>query len=692
MLPSARRLKRAFVPHLMGVNEANGEPVRRTARQADLPEAARGLIERLINRRLLLVDRRVLGTVSQETVIEVAHEALLRRWPTLRRWHDQERTALETQQEIARAASAWNQNGCRADSDWLTHRGTRLEEAEAVARREDFAAVFAGVPRAYLDACRQFENAARNAEAQRLARQRTMQRRVGVLLMVVATITLVGGWLVIAGWRELERQTSRLIAGNAKEAFEAGYYDRAIRLALVASQGTWLALPSEDAVFQLRRAAKYSRLVAQLTGHEDKVMSAFFSPDGAHIVTASEDKTARVWSRGKDGTWASIVLEDPQGAIVSAFFSPSPGDARIVTTLLSGPARLWSQGKDGSWNSVVLKGHQRPIYSVSFSPDGTRIVTASEDKTARVWSRGKDGAWTSVALAHLGWVASASFSPDGASVVTASNDGTRVWSQGEDGTWASIVLNGAVGSAAFSPAGARIVTTLLSGPARLWSQGKDGAWTSVLLELDKGWIISTSFSPDGSHMVTTSSDGSAWVWSQRENGAWTSIALEGHQARVTSAAFSPDGGRIVTASEDKTARVWDQDRNGAWTSVALEGHQGSVLSAGFSPDGTRIVTASEDKTSRVWDVRWLIGRGDLMHLTKIEPLLLPETVCREKLHGSWTTVKDPKTGRNVERIAERLLTADDIKAAPILAGREGEDVCAPFLEPRHWWSRLAFWR
>jgi hypothetical protein len=39
-----------------------------------------------------------------------------------------------------------------------------------------------------------------------------------------------------------------------------------------------------------------------------------------------------------------------------------------------------------------------------------------------------------------------------------------------------------------------------------------------------------------------------------------------------------------------------------------------------------------------------------------------------------------------------LLTAADIQAAPILSGREGEDVSAPFLEPRPWWSRLAFWR
>jgi hypothetical protein len=77
---------------------------------------------------------------------------------------------------------------------------------------------------------------------------------------------------------------------------------------------------------------------------------------------------------------------------------------------------------------------------------------------------------------------------------------------------------------------------------------------------------------------------------------------------------------------------------------------------------------------------------------KAEPLSLPETVCREKLHGSLTTIRDRKTSRNVERFAESLLTADDIKAAPILAGREGEDVCGPFLKPRPWWSRLAFWR
>lgn len=32
-----------------------------------------------------------------------------------------------------------------------------------------------------------------------------------------------------------------------------------------------------------------------MTGHEDKISSLSFSPDGKWLLSASEDKTARVW-------------------------------------------------------------------------------------------------------------------------------------------------------------------------------------------------------------------------------------------------------------------------------------------------------------------------------------------------------------------------------------------------------------
>ena len=71
--------------------------------------------------------------------------------------------------------------------------------------------------------------------------------------------------------------------------------------------------------------------------HDDVVNSAQFSPDGQRVVTASWDKTARVWDA----------------------FSGKP---------IGEPMK-----------------HDDVVNLAQFSPDGQRIVTASEDKTARLW-------------------------------------------------------------------------------------------------------------------------------------------------------------------------------------------------------------------------------------------------------------------------------------------------------------------
>jgi WD40 repeat protein len=127
-----------------------------------------------------------------------------------------------------------------------------------------------------------------------------------------------------------------------------------------------------------------------------------------------------------------------------------------------------------------------------------------------------------------------------------------------------------------------------------------------------------------------------------------SAVLKGHSDHVWSAAFSPDGRRIVTASFDGSTRVWNVE-NGEEIAV-LKGHEGSVLSAAFSPDEHRIVTASGDKTARIWNVRWLMEH---------QGQALIDAVCREKLIGS-----------------ARVLTPEDVLAAPILQGSAGQNVCS----------------
>jgi Novel STAND NTPase 1/WD domain, G-beta repeat len=117
-------------------------------------------------------------------------------------------------------------------------------------------------------------------------------------------------------------------------------------------------------------------------GHEGQLLSAAFSPDGTRVVTASIDKTARLWdaATGKE----IAVLRGHDGLVSSAAFSPD--GTRVVTASTDGTARLW----DGATGApiAVLRGHDSPVSSAAFSPDGTRVVIVSIDKTARVLNVG----------------------------------------------------------------------------------------------------------------------------------------------------------------------------------------------------------------------------------------------------------------------------------------------------------------
>jgi hypothetical protein len=201
----------------------------------------------------------------------------------------------------------------------------------------------------------------------------------------------------------------------------------------------------------------------RLGGHENYVTSSAYSPDGSRIVTASWDKTARIWdaATGKEIT----VLRGHEGLLYSAAFSPD--GTRIVTASWDKTARIWdaATGKE----ITVLRGHKDYVTSAAYSPDGSRIVTASLDKTTRIWdaATGKE----IIALRrHEDVVYSATFSPDGSRIVTASYDKTaRIWdaATGKE----LMVLRGhenTVRSAAYSPDGSRIVTASVDKTARIW--------------------------------------------------------------------------------------------------------------------------------------------------------------------------------------------------------------------------------
>jgi WD40 repeat protein len=535
--------------------------------RADEQAVVEQVIETLTVARLLTTST----AQSGERQVDVAHEALIRGWPRLRKWIDDDRSALRVHRRLTEAAQEWKEKN--KDPSFL-YRGVRL--AQATEWRERNETALNPLEREFLDASARLQ----------LKERRTAKLRVGLIVGGLVTALVLIGIFALRWYQEQRVAVSRELAANAisQLALNPGL---SLLLALEAAR----VAHTDQAEDALKRSLR-SQLIAVMRGHTATVMSAAFSPDGKFVVTASADSTARLW----DAKTGQLVAElrGHTAKVMSAAFSP---DGKfVVTASLDGTARVWD-AKEGQ-TVAELRGHRGPVWTAAFGPDGKFVVTASIDQVARVWDA-KTAQTVAELHGHTGPLSSASLSPDGKFVVTASADSTaRLW----DAKTGQLVAKlrghtGPVHGAAFSPNGKFVVSVSSDATARIWDAKTGQLGTE--LRGHTGPVYGAAFSPDGKLVVTGSFDSTARVWNATTGQ--TVAKLLGHTDKVLTAAFSPDGKFVITASDDATARLWDPQTE--QTVSEMRGHTMALNSAEFSRDGMFVATGSDDCTARVWDVR-----------------------------------------------------------------------------------------
>ncbi len=324
-----------------------------------------------------------------------------------------------------------------------------------------------------------------------------------------------------------------------------------------------------------------------LTGHENYVSSVAITPDGQKIISGSGDKTIRVWDiiSGKQ----LAVLKGHTGDISAVAITPD--GQNIVSASWDNTIRIWDINSGEELAS--LKGHEAGAIAVAITPDGQNIVSASWDNTVRIWDL-VSGAELKVLKGHELGVISVAITPDGKNIVSGSWDNTiRVWNMAGE---ALKVLTGhqdRVWSVKITPDGQKIVSGSGDKTIKVWSLS--GEQLAEYKGHESG-VLSVGISPDGKTIISGSDDRTIRLW---DMSAQEPQILGGHESGVISVAISPDGQKIVSGSADKTIRLWDMSSDKL---TVFKGHESTVNSVAITPDGQKIVSGSDDQTIRLWDM------------------------------------------------------------------------------------------
>ncbi len=574
--PERRPVARRTLLRLVAPGEGT-EDTRRRATRRELTGDPAGaadvdaVIAAFAGARLLTTGR---DPSDGEVTVEVAHEALIRGWPELRGWVDDDRESLRETRRLADASAEWHRAG--AGDEGLLYRGARLAGWQERGRGDLTADEVS-----FLDA-----SAARE-QGERDARRRRTRIAIGAL---ATALVVVGG---VAAYAIVQRND----AADQRDVAESRQVAANARLQLTSDPELSLLLGQE--ALRIADTSEAETIVRQAT-HDSRVRSAFRAPVGVQDATYTPDGEI-AWLADADGTvteWRPDAgpirsFDSGQGEVNSV--EVTPDGETLVTGAADGSVRVWRT--DGA-PVTTLEGHQGAVYEVALTPDGATVVSAGEDGTVLVQPIG--GGPARALRGHEGPVIAVAIDAAGRRVVSGGVDGT-VRIRTLDGAAGPVLETGTLVIALdVSPDGRRVAIGDGSGFVRLWTPGTPAARPRVVRATPIGGVDSVAFSPDGSVVAAAASDASVRVW---EADGTPLTTLWGHEAEMRSVAFSPDGASILSAGEDDTARVWAWEDGLATARVPEPADFAPDPGPVFLADGRSVVSVGFDGSLWRWDLR-----------------------------------------------------------------------------------------
>ncbi|MEV0255704.1 WD40 repeat domain-containing protein [Streptomyces sp. NPDC050732] len=667
------------------------QDTRRPADRSELPPGCEGVLERLVEARLLTVDG---------TKVDLAHEALIGAWPRLRAWIEEDRERLRLHRALTEAAHTWEE----LDRDpGALYRGTRLTAA-----REAFEAGRGGRGADGLTASENaFLNAGITAHEQGIRAKTRAARRTRVLLSALALLVCLATVAGAVAWqqhrngqRQRDESRARRIAGVA-ESLRTSDPVTSMRLSVAA----WRIADLPETREAVRTAAAQREQDAFHGGGEDSPVTArFLSADGSLLTTS----TGRRVTRRELSGHRRISTYDRPGPFGTADYDTDvSADGRLIARSTRKGFQIWDLRNERPVGRP-LGTNGRTGVAGRFAPSGRMFIVQDEDRgDVQVWDVRRHKVVATVRRAETGSSPFSVMSPRDRLVATCSGDDgplvVRDIRTGHDlpRTWPRALDRNFCGAqeASFTPDG-RALAVPVQGGVRTWDvrTGEE----RPRLKLPGAYEPSVDFSADGATAVALG-EGEVVLW--RTAAPETPLLrhsvgeLTAQEVRLDEAAgvirlqastkvirtldvrdvlagprgapplhldkarFSPDGRTLATLERHaREGRLRLRDGRDGTVLRTLPGRmceECDGLAVAFSPDSGTLaysVDAPKGSTIRQWDLRLGQVRARTTVASRVESLVLP-AVGPPVTAGAPPRLQDNDTWKGeVWRVGERTST------------------------------------
>ncbi|MEW2463361.1 AAA family ATPase [Microbacterium sp. NPDC047426] len=557
----------------------HGEPTRRRVPRADLTDRECAIADAFVAGRLLTGDGGVL---------DVAHEALFRRWRPLREAVEAEAEALRRRTEVERAARDWVRAG-RAEA--YLFEGERLASARVWADRAP--GVFGGMPLVveFLDASLRRDRAALVRVADAVARRALQDVAHDPESALLAALAAVAECAPTS----LVQQALHAGLNASRKCAVLRGHDQGVTAVAWSRDGARVATASDDGTV---------RVVDVRDGHPDtvrepvvltrdgvRIQCLAWSPEGRRVASGAQDGRVTVWDVATRAVLAEPAAHDEP--VEGLEWQPEDDvlrgtDARGTTHCWDGatytrrnafpeaglPPRQAVLSPDHRFRAVLMDGQDVQVWALDarYEGEARQILPAREKPTCAAWS------------------------PDSRRIAVGADSTVRVW---EVATRQEAVLGrhtDTVNALAWGH-GHHVASVSRDRTAVLWdAAGACGRSSASMASCGSG-VTSVTWSEDGSRCAASTEQGSAWVWGLGEESAPVEFSWMGQLVTV---ALSPDGTRLLSAGRSPQVAVWNAATPGTAPLTVLD-HDDRVTGISWAPDGTRVAVTVRNGITWVRD-------------------------------------------------------------------------------------------